>query len=293
MITFKQFLHEEDEKDQEHGSVEAAAREYIKHCSDFPNIEHPLYRLSGESWNTHNHPLRTRVPRTRHSKSRGNSAKEQAFVFSQPAWEGWPERRQSIFCSTQAESAVSSVSDSQDNLLMIFPFNGVKIAMLDDYDLNQMNVLKGSTIAENFDGVQIDGLFDMIDDAFRIFVGTEFYKELPERMEILDKLKLIKKTFRTGSGKFNSEANGNDEIADKYAEEAKDDSWLSQLVKIAATEIPEKLTPEGWGAKLVTSKDLDLPGETRECWFSGKYLSVPARYYDEFKAKVAKLERVD
>jgi len=290
VITFKQFLNEAEEEDQQHDSVEAAAKEFLNHCSQFPDINNPLCRLSGSAWDEKHHPLRTRVPRTRESTSRGGSAEEQEFVFSQPAWKGWPARRQSIFCSTNAESAVGTVSDDKSNLLMIFPFDGVKIAMLDDYDLNQMNVLKRSTVTDNFDGVQIDGIFGLIDDAFRIFVGTELYKEFPDHMGILDKLKLIKKVFSNGRGRFNSEANGNDEVADKFAEEANDDSWLSQLVQIAATEIPEKLTPEDWRAKLITSKDLDLPGETRECWFSGKYLSVPARYYDEFKAEVKKLK---
>lgn len=288
MITFKQFLHEEDEEDTMHDSVEDAAREYIKHCTQFPDIENPLYRLSGDSWmGPINHPLRTRVPRTRKTESRGGSVEAQRLIFSQPAWKDYPPRRQSIFCSTTQEFVVDSVDDDGANLLMIYPFDGVKIAILDHEDLNTMNALKGTSLEKRH--TEMSDLISLIHDAYKIFYHTDHYDDDYDTYE--ERLGIIKKTFNN-NGKFNSEANGDDEMADKLAEYERNSVYktLIETLKFVATELPERITPRAWGAKLVTSGGLDLPGTTRECWFSGKYLSVPYRYHDEFKAAVKKLQ---
>lgn len=293
MITFKQYLREEDETDIEHANVQEAAEAFVKHCSQFPDIDNPLYRISGSHWDGTNHVLKTRGVRTRRVESRGNSAKEQEFIFSQPAWKDYPPRRQSIFCSTTEDIMAGSADDDKGNLLIIYPFDGVKIALLDDPDLNFMPVLKGTTKHKDLSN-QIDSIFDLVDAAFKVFYGTSVYDD--DLMNIarddhIGKLQAIKKYFNK-NGKFDSEANGNDEIADRFAEWAKDDEYNSaEILELVATEIPEKLTPEAWGAKLVTSSGLDLPGDTRECWFSGKYLSIPYRYYDEFKAAVKNLRK--
>lgn len=281
-ISFKQFLNEEDQEDQVHEFVSDAALEFVQHCKQFPDINHPLYRLSGSSWSGgHNHKLKTRAPRTRQSRSIGGTADEQAFLFAQPGWEGYPSRRQSIFCSTDKDFEIDEPTDDGSNLLMIFPFDGVKIAVLPEKDLNTMNILRG------VDGKAfgtIGGLFDVIDTAYNFFRDTD----LDHADDNWDRLKIIKKTFNKG-GKFDPEANGNDELADKYAEIEREQEYTAKYLKLAATAIPEKLTPEAIGVKLVTSAGLDLPGDTRECWFSGKYLSVPYRYYEEFKQAVKEL----
>lgn len=284
MITFKEYLYEEDETDQEHENVQAAAAMYKQHCSQFPDIDNPLYRLSGSSWGSgYDHKLKTRVPRTRASKSLGGTGDEQEYLFSLPAWKDFPPRRQSIFCSTTMDFEVDSPADDKSNVLIIFPYDGVKIAVLPEKDLNTMNIARGFT---NGKFKTISGLFDIVNDAYDIFRGTDHDKA----DDFESRLKLIRDTFNK-DGKFNPEANGNDEMADKYAEMERDDDWNLKLLRMAATEFPEKLTPEAMGVKLVTSSGLDLPGETRECWFSGKYLSIPYRYYDEFKAAVKALDK--
>jgi hypothetical protein len=288
MITFKQFLNEEDETDKIHDSIEDAARDFIENCSQFPDVAKPLYRLSGNISDDPQHKLKTRVPRTRLSRSRAGSAEEQAYVFSQPSWAEYPKRMQSIFCSTTKEFEVGQPDEEGNNLLLIYPFDGVKIALLDDEDLNRMNIFKN--VSGDHDGITIDQLFEVVDDAFRFFQGTEFYDNLPSRIGgPPEKIQIIKKVF-SHNGRFNSEANGDDELADKYADEKRSSSYVADLIEIVATQIPEKLTPKDWGAKLVTSSGLDLPGTQRECWFSGKYLSVPSRYYEQFKAEVKKLQ---
>jgi len=284
MITFKQFLHEEEETDKEHASVMEAAAEYLKHCKRFKNLMKPLYRLSGESWMSNaNHKLKTRVPRTRRSESRGGSAAQQAFLFSLPGWEEYPPRRQSIFCSTTREFVVDSVSDDGSNLLMIYPFDGVKIAVLPEEDLNTMNIARG------FDGkpyMQLDDLIEQIAQAYVVFRNTEYENGMGDPMQ---QLKQIKHVF-TKNGKFDPEANGNDELADKFAELEREDSAYARILQRVATQMPEKLSPEAMGVKLVTSDQLDLPGNQREVWFSGKYLSVPYRFHDEFKQAVIELD---
>lgn len=281
MITFKQYLREEDETDSEHSSVQEAAEAFVKYCSQFPDAGKPLYRISGDRWEGPlNHKLKTRVPRIRNSESRGNTAEEQAFIFSQPAWKDYPARKQSIFCSTTTDFDVGEPDEEGTNLLAIYPFDGVKIAVLSNSDLNTMNIFKG---IKGMGSVQLDDLFESSGYFFNRIFRESKYADVSDPVE---QIKIIKKVF-TKDGKFNSEANGDDELADRYAEVGRDNGELFELI---ALNIPEKLSPEAWGAKLVTSSGLDLPGEQRECWFSGKYLSIPYRYHDEFVAEVKKLK---
>lgn len=286
MITFKQYLREEDVEDLHHDSVSKAVAEYMKHCSQFPNVKNPLYRISGDSWmGPINHQLRTRSPRTRDTDSRGGTAAEQKFLFSQPSWTGYPPRRRSIFCSTNLEFDVGDIDDDEENLLMIFPFDGVKIAMLDDSDLNAMNILKGTTWNGNY--TTIGDIIDLINKAFKVF------QDLGEHADdFIERLALIKKTFVYGTPTsvapaFDKYAKGNEDAAVAFEKLLPSEKKILMFV---AKQIPEKLKPKDLGATLITSNQLKLPGKTRECWFSGKYLSVPAKDYPEFKAEVLKLQ---
>ena len=227
------------------------------------------------------HSLKTRVPRTRLSRSIGGTAEQQEYIFSQPSWSAYPSRRQSIFCSTTKNFEVGTADDGGHNLLMIFPFDVVKIALLDDEDLNVMNVLKGTSAASY---LNIDSLFELFDTMFEEFNGTDFYGDY-HNATWLQKLQQMKKAF-TKNGEFDPTANGNTALAKKYEGF---NNRTAMRFKTIVTEIPEKLSPEAWNAKLVTSAALDLPGKQRECWFSGKYLSVPSRYFDEFKTVVKQL----
>ena len=282
-MTFKQYLREEDEADQEHERVEDAAREYLLHCRQFPDVDTPLYRLSGESWQRNpNHKLKTRVPRTRKSNSIGGTAEEQEFLFSLPGWGDFPRRRQSIFCSTTRNFMIDSPSEDGGNLLMIYPFDGVKIAVLPEIDLNTMNILRGVKSTKIFK--TIGDLFEPIDRAYLVFYGTDY----DTAKDPGDKYALIKMVFSKG-GKFDPGANGNDELADKYAELARAGEVEAEMLRLVAGEFQRAISPEGVGVRLVPSSGLDLPGEARECWFSGKYLSVPYRYHKEFKRAVREL----
>jgi hypothetical protein len=282
MITFKQFLRE-DEEDKGHNNPEEAAIEYMKHCSQFPDVNKPLYRISGSMWDPKPHSLRTRSPRTRESASRGGSEDEQAFLFSQPEWSGYPARRQSIFCSTNPESDVGSVDPDKNNLLMIFPFDGVKIALLDDKDLNTMNIAKATSWGQE-ETIRLQNISSTIAEAFEDFKGyyPDTYTDHAFKL-----LQYMKESFLKG-GSFDPQANGNADLAKKYSELDRKDQ---RYIKFVVTEIPEKLSPKDLGVKLITSSELDLPGKTRECWFSGKYLSIPAKKYVDFVEEVEELQK--
>ena len=286
MISFKQFIRELDEPDEDHDSYEDAAREYVENCSQFPDIDTPLYRISGESsWEPVTHYLRTRHPRTRDSKSRGGSAKEQAYLFSQPEWSTYPKRSESIFCSTTKDFDVGSVDHGEHherNLLYIYPFNGVKVAMLDDRDLNTMNILKATSWADE-GKVTLTGLEWMIDRCFQ-----EFPQYHSTSGAGIQNLLRIKELFLKGHSIFDPLANGNEEAAKIFADLP---PLQRRELKVLATEFPQKAMPRDLGARLDKPAFLGLPGKTRECWFSGKYLSVPARDFPDFKAEVLKLQK--
>lgn len=274
MTSFKQFLRELEDQDQTHDRWSDAAEVYVKHCVKFPDIDNPLYRISSSG----EHKLKTRVPRERLSGSIGGTKDFQDMILSQQEWAGYPDRTRSIFCSTKKQFAIGPVEDDASNLLMIYPFDGVKIAMLDDKDFNTMNMFKNTTW-EEFE--KMSSIKYMIMDCFSGF------DEFDTSYRPADILKIMKRIFLKGDSGFDPGANGNEAAAEKYSNL---DARQQRQLKTLVTEFPQKVTPKGVGAKLITSAELDLPGRVRECWFSGKYLSIPARDYEDFKAAVNKLQ---
>lgn len=279
-MRFKDFLAEETDK--HHKVPKQAAEEFLKHCTQWKDVEVPLYRISTPSSKTtedgeilsSSHTMRTRVPRTRHNPSRGGSRDVQEWLFNQPSWSGYPDRLQSIFCSTKKEFGVGSVDDHSENLLMIFPFDNVKMGITTkDRDFNYLNMMGGTSLKQS---QPIMNFGSWVHDFYVFILKTTRRFTLSQCMEGLKKLFLV-------NGKFDPSAYGNE----SYAKRAQD--FLPEL-KAIVMELEDNCTPEDIGCKIVTSSTIDLPGNTREVWFSGKYLSIPALDYKRFVQEVKALQ---
>lgn len=277
MITFKQYLQEEG-KDKIHTTLKQAATAFIKHCKTWVDIEKPLWRLSGVPIGTLGHEMRSRVPRTRLSASYGDSSEMQLYLESLPAYADYPKRRQSTFCSTTQRFEVGTVNKSKNNLLVIFPYDGVSIAALtEDPDFNFVNVLKATKYD---DGICTPVIFQIMIKqaclaAFRRHDGT-----------LAGNISYFKETFLK-DGKFDPNANGDKKVA---AALEKHDHYVSDFIKVVCEDVPECFAPDKIGIELVNSSSINLDGSQHEVWFSGKYLSIPANHYEAFKNKVLELK---
>jgi len=275
MITFKQFLLEADTTH----TVSEAVEIYLKNCKQWKDVETPLYRFSEEKDNEP-HVVRSREPRERLSQSRGQTRPIQDYIFSQPGWEDYPPRSRSIFCSTSTESALGGTN------LMIYPFDGTKIAVVNGYDLNLMDVLIGvpKKDREKHSHLSMNPFVAQIRDAYVEIMRPEQKPAMKDFVKLIDE---IKKKF-TKNGEFDEEANGDEELAESYDRAP---SMDRELFRIIVNYVPECFRPEPMGFKLVTPSTIDLPGKPREVWFSGKYLSIPKAYYSEFVQEVKKAQR--
>lgn len=261
MITFKQFLSEE--KDISH-TIESVVESYFKNCTQWKDVASPLYRIS-DSQNS----LRERVPRTRIIDSTGGTRDVQKYILDKPEWAEYPDRTKSIFCSTTPDFEVGT--PTEENLLMIYPFDNVKIAILkEDTDFNYINVLKGSKNFADFSDIENTVEKTMI----------RFYKS--EGLDFGQTVDRVVKDF-SSDGKFSPSEEGK-KLLSGVIEKMRPmrEHELEQIIYFANNTTPKKLKVD-----LATPNKLKLnKNKTRECWFSGKYLSIPNRYHDEFVNQV-------
>jgi hypothetical protein len=276
MITFKQFLNEDD--DFTH-TVSEAVEVYLKNCKQWQNVEEPLYRFSEEK-DGQPHAVRSRSPRQRLTDSRGGTKPIQDYIFSQPGWEKYPPRSKSIFCSTSKESALGGTN------LMIYPFDDTKIGVVNGYDLNLMDILAGipPKYHDKISHLSMKPFVYGICDAYVMIIDPTAETVLKNFVKYIDE---IKAKF-TKNGKFDETANGDDEVEERYDNAPTRDR---AMIEIIAKYVPDCFRPENMGFKLVTPATIDLSGKAREVWFSGRYLSIPKAYYTEFVQEVKKAQR--
>lgn len=278
MITFKEYLLQEDDDDDDVKShtVAEAVKVYLENCDQWSDVEHPLHRYS-DKWSSQN-KIRVGAPRERRSESRGGTRPVQDFIFSQPGWEDYPPRARSIFCSTSENSALG------DTNMMIYPFNNTKMGVASMYDLNIGDIFIGvpKNQRDEFNGMTLRWFVSMIGDVYEGIIDP---KAFPRPKDFIEHMNAIKKAF-TKDGKFDEMANGDEDIEGRY-DEARPQK--RQFVKILVEHVPECFTPERMGFTIETPDTINVaklryPG--REVWFSGKYLSVPAQYWRQFVQEV-------
>lgn len=276
MITFKQFISEEDVI---HRNPKQAAEQFVKHCKQWKDVEVPLYRIT----DTEDNPMRTREPRTRKTASHAGTRAMQELIFAQEGWEQYPDRLNSIFCSTNKSFAVGDMRDDGENLLLIYPFDGVKIGMTTEE--KDFNFLKPATGAVKGGGAMLIHFNSWIGDWLKEITKKHYWDV--QAPEILAELKAI----FLKDGKFDPTCNGNEKYAKQFQRlyDLDGDTEFQDTIKGIVTKMPENMTPKNLGVELVTSSTIDLPGKTRECWFSGKYLSIPNYRHKQFVAEVKAL----
>lgn len=273
MITFKQYLQEEDE-DKVHKNVKQAAEAYMKHCSQWADVSAPLWRWSNAPDGQIGHPMRTRVVRTRKG-SRGDTDDIQRYLESLTSWEEVPRRMQSIFCATTQHFLVSNGSNNDENKLAIFPFNGATIARLTrDHDFNYMNITRG---IPDFDKMDPSQLQEWIYSTTGKFYDS--YRTVTEMVPVLQR------TF-TKNGKFDLDVGGPSikTIYEKMTEPRQKD--LRNFVEA----VPHCFSPAIIGIKVTTQNDFVMSDVLREVWFSDKYLSIPLPQLAEFIKEVKLLQ---
>jgi len=273
VITFKQFLQEEE--DITHSNTKQAAEAFVQHCKEWKDIDHPLYRLTDSEGRF---AMRSRSPRRRNSDSKGGSRDVQRMIFAQKGWENYPDRLHSIFCSTNKEFAVGDVDEFSENLIVIYPFDGTKLAITTDTnDFNLINLIRINSINE----------FPVMDFASAV---NQFWTSTIGRyktgLDWRSSLMNLKEVWLK-DGKFDPTANGNEEYAERYESNS---NTFRKALQFIVENVPEIWTPEYLGCELVTPATIELPGKTREVWFSGKYLSIPWHKWKAFKEDVKSLQ---
>lgn len=272
MITFKEFLREET--DQKHENTKQAAEVFIANCSQWNDIEDPLYRLTDSDGRF---AMRTRVPRRRQSESQGGSRDVQRMIFAQKGWENYPNRLDSIFCSTTKKFAVGDPDEFYENLVVIYPFDGVTIASTTDaIDFNLINLIKVKGINE----FSVMNFESSMNSLWASTMGR--YKTNMDWRSSIENLK----DAWLKDGKFDPSANGNQEYADNYAMAS---NTVKKAIEFVVENVPQIFTPDYLGCELVTPATIKLPGKTREVWFSGKYLTIPWHKWKAFKEDVEAL----
>lgn len=274
MMTFKEYLREDEDITHK---VEEAAKVFVEHCKQWKDVDTPLYRLSHPGGGAHK--IRTRSPRLRKSESLAGTREIQKVIFEQKGWERFPDRLHSIFCSTKKQFAVGEVDDFSENLLMIYPFDGVTMGSTTDVeDFNYTNLLKGM----RFTPQSIMNFWSYI----RFWKGYITDGPIPRDEPFAETLGFLKKTMMK-NGKFDPDANGNTQYQ-KNLNDLKEEQW--EELRAVVTKLPQMWTPKNLGVELLTPATIDLPGPVREVWFSGKYLSVPALDHMRFTKAVKALQ---
>lgn len=277
MITFKEYLLEEDEEDsgEQAYSVQEAVQLYLKNCKQWQDVKVPLHRFS-EKWSSKN-KIRVGDVRERQSASRGGTRPIQDYLFSQPGWEDYPSRSKSIFCSTSKSSALGSTN------MMIYPFDKLRIGVTPFYDLNLGDWFIGVPQSERdqFNGMSPRWFVELIGEIYEDIIDPQ---SSPRPKDFISNMNKIKEVF-SKNGKFDELANGDDEIEERYDEA---NLQKRQFIKILVNHVPECFKPERMGFTLESPATIELEtdGKGREVWFSGKYLSVPAQYWTQFVQEV-------
>jgi hypothetical protein len=255
VITFKEFLLEEDRT----LSAEEALEFFKKHCSDWKTPTRPLWRAASK-----NEPIRVRDSSERvRPRSRSGNGAMHKWIFSFPAWNDFPERDRSIFCSTTMDTEVTEMTE--DNTYAIFPVNGTKLAITKEVDFNFIRPFKAAehrtnnlgtisyyirTIAE--DVLHIDGPQTLSADL------KNLWEQILNSLEVDGKIDQTKPEFKR-IGKISG-------------------AWLLDF----HAEYPDIFQPDRMGVALETPSSFKFDGKQHEVWFSGKYLSVPAIQFSEF-----------
>ncbi|WP_407305438.1 hypothetical protein [Acinetobacter sp.] len=273
MISFKQFLQEEDVY---HKMPKQAAEVFLKHCTQWNDVDVPLYRLTRAQNGVH--AMRTRSTRVRASESQGGSREIQKMIFAQPGWEGYPDRTQSIFCSTKKEFVVGDIDEYGENLVLIYPFDGTKIAMTTQAnDFNFINLVQIKQVND----LPVMHAESMIQSYWAMTIN-----KLRADVDLKTSLQNLKENWLK-DGKFDPTANGNEKAVEVYEMSS---NTFRKTLQFLVEKVPEVWTPEFIGCELVTPATINLPGKTREAWFTGKYLSIPYPDWKRFKEEVKALQ---
>lgn len=252
MITFKQYLLEsEDEIDNL--SVEKVieitewAKLYVKHCTQWRDIETPLYRITRAEG--------AQQTKFRKHGSQGGSGKVWEWMSKQPEWKNYPDRAKSIFCSTTS-SINYGFQDGETPLKCIFPYDGTKFGQV-----------KTSRMDNDFNAVKIKGYSREINLAEIEMCLSYFGSDFDESVE-----------------KMKQAVSSNDFSAAQTIWGSVDDLDIRNIRNVES--VIDKLTPEMLGITLETAATLDFSkkksGYTQEVWFEGSYLSVPKPHLNKF-----------
>ncbi len=243
---------------------------YAKHCQDWVNVEQPLWRYSL----TGNSDGGQRETRER-TRFKGGTGVIMDWIFSQPAWKGYPHRKQSVFCSTTQNTEVGP-GDS-DTMFAIYPYDGNNIAQTDDIDFNYIKPFDGVD-----HGSRLTDASYILRSAIDASVST---------MRAYNHLKaMVNSNF---GGGFTPAAEFNEWFENDF-KSLLDDDEVSDInksqIRHAIKQFEERLTPEHMGCKHVTPAEIDFHKQ-HEVWFEGKYLMIPQPKLPDFINAVKELSK--
>lgn len=194
------------------------------------------------------------VPRVRHEESLGGSQQIQRWMRTQQEWKAFPDRRKSTFCSTAKSSAES---DFGWRTYRVIPYDDTPLAVWPkDFNLSTVRI-KGISIT--LPGIEWR-VADLIDT--HRMVGA-FGQDFAHQIKVVNQ---------------NSD----------YLPKTGSDGAVVELAKN-----PMKyLSPEAIGAILYQNpSQYKKPSTKSEVWFSGKFLQIPEKQWQEFGQAVRKIQR--
>ena len=216
---------------------------YRKHCDEWQDVEKPLWRIDrgvGQMQTT-----------TRKYPSKGSSGEIWAWMYDQPEWAGFPDRRESIFCSTTRNIEFAHLEDDGVVRKMIYPFNGTKMAQCKkDFNSHKVSVPSAPGISSKQHSLSsIQGWL------------MNYRQDSPAFKTMQDAIDAAREDLKNGK-----------EIS------TEERAMIKTCLKAVDTG---QFTPKEFQINLVTPDTIKLPvgqstiRQTQEVWFSGKYLSIP------------------
>lgn len=214
----------------------------VKNCSEWKDFSKPLWR-STESSDSEKAALRS--TRIRSIRSRGGSQKIQEYVFSLPEYKVFPDRSQSIFCSTNKQTELGN-----DELKAIFPLDGVKMGQTDNKDFNYIKIYKNEDLTSVQHNLMM--ICYVYDSKLNIF-----------GLDVSEYIDIVKQLIKENPKPEN--------FPDEY-------DWIYQA--ILEDKFEDYFSKESLGLNLVNAKTIKHLGEKQtEVWFEGKYISLPHEWF--------------
>jgi len=238
-MRFKEYL--EEAKHRTDISVEKAIELLKEHCKDgLKNIETPCWRGSKGAYEE-----AYIIHAEKGNRESKNTTNYYTLIMDHflPA-EGYPLRSKAmIFGNYPQHNYVSSFG----NVYAVFPFDGVKIGMCEDFDLWKTKI----SIGNNAEAIDITYWNDIFEHAR---VDASSYQDMKNSL-----ISIINASDPTGSGNKDFAISKIKEIFGKPQN-------IEMMLKKA-------YSPEDMGLKLVTSKNIPK-GERHELWVSGKCVAL-------------------